>query len=65
MARRPQPLDDLTGLDALPATDVEPARPAPADALAAHPDLRLAQAGTEQARRRLDLLRIRDGTRPS
>lgn len=47
----------LTGLDALPATDVEPARPAPADALAAHPDLRLAQAGTEQARRRLDLLR--------
>lgn len=47
----------LTGLDALPAVAVEPAGPAPADPLAAHPNLRLAQASTEQARRKLDLLR--------
>lgn len=47
----------LTGLDALPATDLEPARVAPADTLADHPELRLARAGTEQARRRLELLR--------
>jgi len=47
----------LTGLDALPAIDLEPVGPVPVDPLAAHPDLRLAYASSEQARRKLDLLR--------
>jgi len=47
----------LTGLDALPAVAVEPAGPVPVDPLAVHPNLRLAQASTEQARRKLELLR--------
>jgi len=47
----------LTGLETLPAVEVETARAASTDPLAAHPEVRLSLASTEQARRRLDLLR--------